>query len=789
MQPNPNSARFVAAGRMLISSFQAVVFLAGILSTMVPLQAQGGGNKTVTHIVTMDNAVRGLNRSGYRFCNVSVQRLTRDLGQPEEITVSVLGYPQRSVMSIKQAVIPAGQAKLDIPVVYYTHPSQNYSLVVSNDGSSSQMPRRGRLAEWSLGWGGGDYDEEYTFLYAYQDGMMPAPYNVESISHLAGGGTVYGGGPSKVPQTNLGIPTLGKLSNLLGQSDFRPNVSGGISSTDKNAEYMALRLFRHLAGSTLGQLPESATGLHCFDFVVISVQDLQRLASQHPGKSEALRKWTAMGGRLVIFDCQQDYRGLPSILPNLAAHQDSSPNPDRRQAWTGWKEVDSDAVIKQIQSQKNSTNQGNAAYYGQEYEMGTPMWLEGLRSGKSITVSGRGAELSDAAAQQDVPVLFHDYGLGRILAAREDLSSYSQGDWATLLRSASDRECWTPYENFGKHHAVMGPVRQFQVPNVGDPPKVTFLVLITLFALLVGPLMFIWLNRVNRLNLLMFFIPLMSLLSVFALFGYVVLADGFDFRSSRLSFTELDSQNGVAITQTSQALYTGGSPESYEVDDDTLFATDQDEHSAKLTLKHAGESQEFSGARINVRTKHHVTTMQVDDAPAGLQLSSANGTPFKDATGEQALQVRNGLGVPIELLIVKTEQGLAMARNIPVDGQELLERNSAELPTTLSRLYAQLHKNTEQGKNRQSYRNYYYYGNTWIEPIGLLEQRFRVPGERKLGRLSYELTRQSAIGNFEDMEPGEFYCVSRESRLAQQLKTDVNYVFQYHVIHGQCEVK
>ena len=84
------------------------------------------------------------------------------------------------------------------------------------------------------------------------------------------------------------------------------------------------------------------------------------------------------------------------------------------------------------------------------------------------------------------------------------------------------------------------------VPGVGLAPVTEFRVLITLFVLLIGPINYWLLKRAKRLHLMVLTVPAAALVTTLALFGYAILADGFDTRVRAQSFTTLDQRTGEA---------------------------------------------------------------------------------------------------------------------------------------------------------------------------------------------------------------------------------------------------
>ena len=97
-------------------------------------------------------------------------------------------------------------------------------------------------------------------------------------------------------------------------------------------------------------------------------------------------------------------------------------------------------------------------------------------------------------------------------------------------------------------------------PRRGAVPVVSFEVLITLFALAIGPINYLLLRRWKRLHLLVVTVPLGATAVTFALFGYALLTDGLGTRLRVRSLTRIDQHRGEAITWARLSYYSGLSP-------------------------------------------------------------------------------------------------------------------------------------------------------------------------------------------------------------------------------------
>jgi hypothetical protein len=97
------------------------------------------------------------------------------------------------------------------------------------------------------------------------------------------------------------------------------------------------------------------------------------------------------------------------------------------------------------------------------------------------------------------------------------------------------------------------------VPGVGRAPVKSFIVLVSIFALVIGPLNYLLLARARRLYLLLLTVPLGATLVTMGLFGFALAADGLGTRLRIRSYAELDQETGRVIKRRVVSAYCRGS--------------------------------------------------------------------------------------------------------------------------------------------------------------------------------------------------------------------------------------
>ena len=136
----------------------------------------------------------------------------------------------------------------------------------------------------------------------------------------------------------------------------------------------------------------------------------------------------------------------------------------------------------------------------------------------------------------------------------------SPAEWAALLSTVGvPRSSWT------QRHGVVPDLGteeffNFMNPGIGGVPVYGFMVLITAFAVLIGPVNYFYLRRKRWLWLLLVTVPAMALVTSVLLVGYSVAAHGFSIRSRIRSLTVLDQKSHSAVTVARLALFAGLAP-------------------------------------------------------------------------------------------------------------------------------------------------------------------------------------------------------------------------------------
>ena len=287
----------------------------------------------------------------------------------------------------------------------------------------------------------------------------------------------------------------------------------------------------------------------CLQIVVVSLPDLAAMNAQRPKMARALRRWVATGQTLCVYDVGADYAKLADLhrLLQLPPPADGDPP-----AASGW-------------------NKPNAKHFGGQVVKSIKLGATRIVNNRRVLQTPRAK--SDDKAESDnlleftkkppaiAPFLIRDVQLGRVVAfSAEDPFPGSAQKWCWMLNSVGENNFkW--YKQLGvSMHRDNVQFWDWLIPGVGRAPVITFLVLSTLFAIVIGPVNYFSLRRIRRLSLLLVTVPLGAALVTFALFGYALLTDGLGTKARIRSVAMLDQAAGESVSWSRQTYYASIAP-------------------------------------------------------------------------------------------------------------------------------------------------------------------------------------------------------------------------------------
>lgn len=368
------------------------------------------------------------------------------------------------------------------------------------------------------------------------------------------------------------------------------------------------------------ELPDRWIDYTNLDVVCLSLDELAGLAKTRPEAFRAVLDWVAAGGNLWVY-------GVGDEFPRIGELED----------------------------------------------------LLGLAPGskdKASEPAARGWNSQEFPSPEHPHFLLRELQMGLVVALQpEDPFPGTKEQWdAVLTAVGQDRYLWTR-----RHGLSMSEPNaefwNFLIPGVGLVPAVQFGVLITLFALAVGPANYLLLRRRKRLHLLVVTVPLSAAAVTLALFLYALVADGLGTRVRVRSVTHLDQRSGRAVCWSRMSYYAGLAPSGglrfgadtavYPLEQTPPEWRGQQQPRRELVW---GDDQWLSSGWLRARMPTQLVTVRCRASRRGLEIE-----PVRGDAGH--VRVTNRLGTPVRQLLVRTADGTCYwAEGIDQDGTVRAQR-------------------------------------------------------------------------------------------------------------------
>jgi hypothetical protein len=268
-------------------------------------------------------------------------------------------------------------------------------------------------------------------------------------------------------------------------------------------------------------LPNQWSLYSCFDVIFISIDDLKDLVEQHPDRWTAMRRWIAGGATLYVTNVGSSFERRDELdgLLELATRENVA---------GGWR-TPRVPPVNYVVGAANTPNQARSMAPN-VYRAADDLRMRQLGLGVVIAVGRR--EPFRAPPNQQA-ALFNSIGPNRWSWARRygaSLSRRNTGFWRRMI------------------------------PGVGTPPVNAFLITMTAFAIIVGPLNYLILYRKKRLYLLFVTFPLTAAALTIGLLVYAMITDGFGSRVRVRGVTYLDADRREFTSLSWQTYYASLAP-------------------------------------------------------------------------------------------------------------------------------------------------------------------------------------------------------------------------------------
>ena len=389
-------------------------------------------------------------------------------------------------------------------------------------------------------------------------------------------------------------------------------------------------------------LPTAWVDYTSLDLVVISLTDLSTLDE---GRRNALAAWLETGGNLLVWGTDK--------LPDGEASLNRLLSLDRRTAIApSWQKAT-------MQQRKPVEVEASESPFDAELPE-VPPELAGLapdelRKAMEALARLNGQFRNGETSQWNWPAEPNTFQTrevmsGLLLTFPGDPFEGTPHDWAWLLRTIGpDRWEWGKRQGFDARAASTG-FLEFLIPDVRSVPIYAFMLLMTMFAIVIGPVNYLILWKKKQLHLLIGTIPVFAFVTSLALFGWSTVSHGFGVKARSRSLTILDQATRTQVTTSRLALFAGVSPS-----DGLRFSPETAVYPIWPTIGAFQQgsvdwtsTQHLPNGWLKSRTRTQLLTVRHREQRGRLNIGSATG---------DSLTVANGLEWPLRKLIVRLHDG------------------------------------------------------------------------------------------------------------------------------------
>ena len=369
------------------------------------------------------------------------------------------------------------------------------------------------------------------------------------------------------------------------------------------------------------QLHSTWLGYSQIDVMIAARPVLARIESEQPEAFAAVRTWINAGGNLWAYGSDEDDQ---AFLASCHCKPISASKVAPAKRVRGVLDL----------GDFNDTSELNYEYYRGVLKMSQNYATRQMRKEMSTREEiFRRLEKAEhpfatltAPASLAKKIRTTKHGLGTVtLIAEDDPFPGSFQLWHAVARLHDPKQIrWLP-RNGVKPPQGNANYWSWLIPSVGKPPVKSFILLNTLFIIVIGPLAYFFFRRRERLYLLFFFAPVFATAVTLSLFGYAVMADGTATRMRTRQLTWIDSKHDVTSTQSRQTYYAVfGSRKGLELADDTAvfpvshsaavqrYRYHQSSREPPAILTSTPSVQNFSGAFLPARNQVQYLTISPD---------------------------------------------------------------------------------------------------------------------------------------------------------------------------------
>ena len=454
----------------------------------------------------------------------------------------------------------------------------------------------------------------------------------------------------RMPSPPAGVNATNTLPDIRSIASRLPTGSGYAEDRSSDDPSKAiedreiLRILRDLPRLEMvppADLPDRWINLTGVDITFISKRDLELLSSKFPQKWEALRAWLATGTVLCVTGTTIEEAALAELESILAVRPLAKSDRELR----GWAIPDKKNYADRIFALKS--HYPNSIY-------ARPFGNSSFQLQQSKTEKEEEAPAQEPP--QARPFVWRGVGSGQLVAISDQQHFVSDPQtWCWLLNSLSAQK-WMWYRRHGfSMYRENADYWKLLIPNVGEAPVNSFLLLISLFVVVIGPINYFLLQRSGRLYLLPVTVPAGAILITLGLLAYALLTDGLSVRARARSVTEIDQNSGRAVAWSRQTYYAGMAPAggiAFPVDAavypvefrprNRFIQTDRRWHTVW------GTEQRLAAGFLPSRTTTQFLVVESRPTKAGLDI---------EMNDDGSLGVTNRLGSELLRLLIRDDSG------------------------------------------------------------------------------------------------------------------------------------
>ena len=411
-----------------------------------------------------------------------------------------------------------------------------------------------------------------------------------------------------------------------------------------------------LSLASVREMPTDWRAYQAYDWVVVHQDTLQEWKQHHPQSLSVLRHWVMLGGTLVV--------------------QSSGPSETNDPPNSRWSTVDhvteaigASPVLQGMDASLKRSIEFTQSAWRTKMAIGEP---SNHRTRSPTKASKRASKIPANQWRKRIRVTRLGGGLVALLTPQagdreQQLDMFS----LNIMMHTSIARC-SPMLRRGVD-PLLGDTgfRRFLVPGVAEPPVYTFLGILTVFVILVGPIAYRQTSLAHRSHWMFIIAPSLAVITSLALLAYGLVSDGLGTVTRLRQITIVDAASEDAVQRCRSSYFAGIRP-SGNLDfpkfaevmrypnptNDLIESMGKREMSTLATLRITSSSQSFSNSLIPSRTITQFVTHRPIPNLGHLLVQEIDGSKnAKRNSPTPPMQVTNHFPFPLRRLIIRDTDG------------------------------------------------------------------------------------------------------------------------------------